>query len=130
MELLYLPLLFKRQPHKMAKHTPTICRQKPTNCLILFDHFVESALKGVSNDVRQQFQISLLSWSFFSINFIVVCFKEVDTEAVAQRCSVKKVFLEISENSLENTCARVLRPATLFKKGLWHRCFPVNFPKF
>ena len=29
------------------------------------------------------------------------------TEAVAQRCSVKKVFLEISQNSQENTCARV-----------------------
>ena len=29
------------------------------------------------------------------------------TEAVAQRYSVKKVFLEISENSQENTCARV-----------------------
>ena len=23
-----------------------------------------------------------------------------------------------------------LRPATLFKKKLWHRCFPVNFAKF
>ena len=23
-----------------------------------------------------------------------------------------------------------LRPATSFKKTLWHRCFPVNFPKF
>ena len=23
-----------------------------------------------------------------------------------------------------------LRPATLFKKSLWHRCFPVNFAKF
>ena len=29
------------------------------------------------------------------------------TEAVAQRCSVKKVFLEISQNSQENTCTRV-----------------------
>ena len=28
-------------------------------------------------------------------------------EAVVQRCSVKKVFLEISKNSQENTCARV-----------------------
>ena len=27
-------------------------------------------------------------------------------EAVAQGCSVKKVFLEISQNSPENTCAR------------------------
>ena len=29
------------------------------------------------------------------------------TEAVSQRCSVKKVFLEISQTSQENTCARV-----------------------
>ena len=29
------------------------------------------------------------------------------TEAVARRCSVKKVFLEISQNSQENTYARV-----------------------
>ena len=28
-------------------------------------------------------------------------------EAGAKRCSVKKVFLEISQNSQENTCARV-----------------------
>ena len=27
-------------------------------------------------------------------------------EAVAQSCSVKKVFLEISQNAHENTCAR------------------------
>ena len=29
------------------------------------------------------------------------------TKAVAQMCSVKKVFLEISQNLQENTCARV-----------------------
>ena len=28
-------------------------------------------------------------------------------EAVARRCSVKKVFLEISQNAQENACARV-----------------------
>ena len=28
-------------------------------------------------------------------------------EAVVQRCSIKKVFLEISQNSQENACARV-----------------------
>ena len=28
------------------------------------------------------------------------------TEAVVQRCSVKKIFLEISQNSRENTCTR------------------------
>ena len=47
-------------------------------------------------------------------------------EAAVQRCSVKKVFLEISQNSQENTCAKIsfliklqalgLRPTTLLKK--------------
>ena len=43
-------------------------------------------------------------------------------EAVTRRCSVKKMFLEISQNSQENTCARVsfliklhTWPATLLK---------------
>ena len=68
------------------------------------------------------------------------------------------MFLGILQNSQENTCARLffliklqasveainvqreiarvgynltrLRPATLLKKRLWHRCFPVNFAKF
>ena len=31
----------------------------------------------------------------------------VNIEAVVQRCSVKKVFFEIAQNSQENTCARV-----------------------
>ena len=44
------------------------------------------------------------------------------SEAVARRCSVKKVFSETLQTSQENTCARVsfltkLRPATLFKKN-------------
>ena len=29
------------------------------------------------------------------------------SEAVSQRCSVKKVFLKISQNSQESACARV-----------------------
>ena len=47
------------------------------------------------------------------------------------------MFLEISQNSQGNTCARVffnkvasLRPATLLKKRLWHRGVPVKFAKF
>ena len=51
---------------------------------------------------------------------------------------MEKVFLEISQDSRDNTCARVsffakdagLRPATLLKKRPWHSCFPVNFAKF
>ena len=54
----------------------------------------------------------------------------VQTEAVVQRCSVKKVFLEISINSQENTCARVSFLIKLQAWGLKHSCFPVNFVKF
>ena len=44
-----------------------------------------------------------------------------------RRCSVKKVFLKISQNSQENTCDRV---SFLIKLQVCHRCFPVNFVKF
>ena len=73
------------------------------------------------------------------INEDILC-KPLQDRNSLQTCSVKKSFLEISKNSQENTCARVsfsitlqasgLRPATLLKKRLWRRCFPVNFVKF
>ena len=48
------------------------------------------------------------------------------------------MFLKISQNSQENTCARISflinmqawGLATLLKNRKWHRCFPVNFAKF
>ena len=54
-----------------------------------------------------------------------------NAEAAANRRSVRKMLLEISQNSQENIVARVsclinFRP----KKRLWHRCFPANFAKF
>ena len=42
-------------------------------------------------------------------------------EAFNRRCSVKKVFLGISQNSQEKVCAREsFLTATLLKKSLWH----------
>ena len=68
-----------------------------------------------------------------------ICFTLL-VEAAVQKCSVKKLFLKISQNSQENSSARV---SFLIKKNykkawnfikketlLWHRCFPVNFAKF
>ena len=59
------------------------------------------------------------------------------SEAVVQRCSVKKVFLEIEQFTEKHLCQSLIfnkvagpRPATLLNKRLWHRCFPVNFMKF
>ena len=53
------------------------------------------------------------------------------------RAAVKMVFLKISQNSQENTCASLflnkvagLRLAALLKKRLWRKCFLVNFVKF
>ena len=50
----------------------------------------------------------------------------------------KNVFLEISQKfTSKRLCQSLffnkvagLRPATVLKKKLWHRCFPVNFTKF
>ena len=48
----------------------------------------------------------------------------------------KKGVLRISQNLLENICARVFffdkvaGLATLLNKRFWLRCFPVNFAKF
>ena len=40
--------LSKRQTHKTVKHTQTTRRLLPTNCLSVFDHFVELALIGLN----------------------------------------------------------------------------------
>ena len=54
------------------------------------------------------------------------------------RCSVRKgvprnfakfTGKHLCENLFLNKVAG-LRPATLLKKRLWHRCFPINFAKF
>ena len=59
------------------------------------------------------------------------------TEAVAQKCSVKKLFLEILRNSHENTCVRVsflikvqAEARNFIKKETLAQVFPVNFAKF
>ena len=78
-----------------------------------------------------------------TLNFIVNCggyvhkCKAKSPEQPQQVFYQKKEFLEISQNPQESTCASLflnkvagLRFAILFKKRLWHRCFPVNFAEF
>ena len=52
MELYTTIALFKRQPHKIAKHTQKINRLLPTNCLSVLNHFVGLALKGLKNGLK------------------------------------------------------------------------------
>ena len=73
------------------------------------------------------------NWSVISRNMSIV-------RSSHTRYSVKKVFLEISQNSQESTFSRVsfliklqaigYRPATLLKKKPRHRRFLVNFVEF
>ena len=48
--------------------------------------------------------------------------RKCSSEAVAQRSSVKKMFLKISQRHLCQSLFR-RRSTTLFKKRPWHRCF-------
>ena len=45
---------FKHQPHKMVKHTKTIRRLLPTNCLNVFDHFMGLALKRLKETLQHR----------------------------------------------------------------------------
>ena len=49
--------------------------------------------------------------------------------AVVVQCSEKSCSETFSKKNHINKAAG-LRSATLFKKRLWHRCFPVNFAEF
>ena len=63
--------------------------------------------------------------------FCSFCMKQPETSIhlfhTSTRCSVKNVFLEISQDSQENTCTRV---SFLIKLQAEDRCFPVNFANF
>ena len=60
---------FKRQPHKMVKHTQAIRRLLPTNCLNEFDHFVGLALKGLKS-VKLIIYHQFLGPLFFFFDFM------------------------------------------------------------
>ena len=82
----------------------------------------------------------ILGYRLFTIQFIQTLLQiykntvHENTETATRGVLCKKVFLEVSKNSQENTCARASFNKnylkTLLKKRLWHRCFPVNFVKF
>ena len=48
-----------------------------------------------------------LIWAELTDSFDLFLYDRLISEAVAWRCSAKKVFLEILQNSQENTCSRV-----------------------
>ena len=82
------------------------------------------------------FRTSILQGNYEHLWWVLLWF-----EAAVPRWSSKQLFLRIWQISQENTCVGVsfclwslcvggLRPATLLKRGLQHRCFFVKFAKF
>ena len=53
----------------------------------------------ILNSINRRRKTNQTKWFVYS--------EKIFLEVVAQRCSVKKVFLKISQNSQENTCASV-----------------------
>ena len=93
------------------------------------EKWCETKTKRFIRDLEQKQKFS----RFPSFQFRLIP-KIENSRSSHQRTSM---FLEILQNSQENTCARVsfliklqAVPATLLKKRFWHGCFPVNFAKF
>ena len=104
--------------------------------LVLTDNFVSSNRvfrKVLSILVSESKQISMLQLiSYFNeVNFFLIEFRSSRPEMFCRK-GVLKNFAKFTGNHL---CRSLffnedLRPATLLKKRLWHRCFLVNIAKF
>ena len=80
--------------------------------------------KSIEFNALHEYHGNRNKYSFFTVK---------TWEAVTGGVLQKKVFLEISQNSQENTCARGVNRVAgppLLKERLWHMCYPVSFAKF
>ena len=67
---------------------------------------IDSKINTETNTACSEFEEKTYCRSFLSQTRPVYLFPNLPAEALIRRCSGKKVFLEISQNSQENTCAR------------------------
>ena len=93
-----------------------------------------TALFKVNNrDIKTKWHSYL--WSWWTSMMQIFCKNSYSSH---RRCSGKKTVLRnFAKFPRKHLCQRLffnkvagLRPATLLKKSLWHRCFPVNIAKF
>ena len=88
---------------------------------------------GISN--RFLVVIGCTQFVFFNVYNVLVGFELFIFRISHQRCSLKKSVLgNFAKFAGKHLCQSLffnkVRPATLLKNRLWHRCFPVNFAKF
>ena len=75
---------------------------------------------------------------FFVAEYGIYCWQSHRFRSSHQRCSVRKgVLRNFAKLTGKHKCQNLffnkvagLRPSTLLKKRLWHRCFPISFAKF
>ena len=64
-----------------------------------------------------------------SFNFLLKLLLSILSRSSHQRCSIKKgVLKSFVKFTAKHQCQSLL-PATLLKISVWHRCFPLSFPK-
>ena len=81
--------------------------------------------KNIWEVVARRCSAKTLSWKSDKMYKEIPVLESLSEEAVVQRCSVKKQFLKISQNSQENTCARVI-----VGKGAHNPTFSRSTPPF
>ena len=85
---------------------------------------LEELLFDIGKALKIQCKIELKSSVLFHLRQFTTSEEFLlSLKAVVQRCSVKNVFLKISQNLQENICVRILSLATSLKKILWRRYF-------
>ena len=91
--------------------------------MLLHKNYIEMIIQALENLFLTKKHNNWLG----SSSFIVDLNRYLRTGRISHwRCSIKRVFLKISENSQESNWG----PQLYLKRRLWHRCFPVNFTRF
>ena len=108
-----------------------------------------SQIRKTKNVILDDRLIFIKAWTAW-VHYLKSCLKtgsgfclfffSFNSKAATRGFLQKNIFLKNSQNSQENTCARVnflikfrgkaFYKRALLKKVLWHRCFPANFAKF
>ena len=73
--------------------------------------------------------IKFIMWEAVGYNYIESSRPEVFCNKVVLRNLAKSTGRHLCQSLFFNIVADA-KPATLLKKRVWHRCFPVNFAKF
>ena len=103
-------------------------------------NFLSNSFSGHPISLSCLMSIKITSWKLFEIylKYTLVQLRWYILRSSYQRCSIKKgVLRNFAKFTGKHLCQSLffnkvagLRDATLVKKTLWHRCFPVNFVKF